>query len=42
MGEGAAMIGFVIGFITGAIFDISATILVLVPEFNVKFGGRDD
>jgi hypothetical protein len=36
------MIGFVIGFFTGAVFGISAAILVLVPEFNVKFGGHDD
>jgi hypothetical protein len=35
------MIGFVVGFLTGAIFGISAAILVLVPEFETKFGGRD-
>jgi hypothetical protein len=35
------MIGFVIGFLTGSVFGIGAAILVLVPEFNIKFGGRD-
>ena len=35
------MIGFVVGFLTGAIFGISAAILVLMPEFEAKFGGRD-
>lgn len=35
------MIGFFIGFIVGAAGGIGATVLVLVPEFNRKFGGRD-
>ena len=36
------MIGFVVGFLTGAIFGISAAILVLVPEFKIRFGVSDD
>ena len=35
------MIGFFVGFATGFVMGVSLTVLVLMPEFEAKFGGRD-